>query len=283
MSRGSHLLGMTRTTDRADRTPVTLGYSPEMLWAAIVEDRWERWRDREPELRGVDALADLDALRGQEADGPLGALVRLAARDGGDDELAAVAVVHRLRPGTRSLCRRLMDLSDDIEPIVVGELWAQVRTFPWQRRTHSYAANLLMDTRAGVLRHLQVGRWREPLVLVGDETSRLDQGSGFCEGPGLAGLPDDDPADELTALVVWARGAGVVSSDDEQLLAELVEAGHRVIGRESGWAKKGVCSELAVSLVARRRGVSCRTVVRQRNRVLNTLRKAARRYLDEVA
>jgi len=274
---------MTRYTACLDRTPVTLGYSPDVLCSAIAGERWERWRDREPELRCVEALTDLDALRGPAADLPLGALVRLAALDGGDDELAAVAVVHRLQPGTRSLCRRLRDLSDDIEPIVVGELWAQIRTFPWQRRTHSYAANLLMDTRAGVLRHLQVGRWAEPLVLVGEETSRLERAPGSREGSGSSDGPGDEPSDELTALLAWAREARVVSHEDEQLLAELIAAGHQVMRRESGWAKKGACSELAVSLVAQRRGVSCRTLVRRRNRIVDALRQAAQRYLNEVA
>jgi hypothetical protein len=43
----------------------------------------------------------------------LGALVRLAAENGGDDWLAAVALAHQLECGTRCLVRSLRDLADE--------------------------------------------------------------------------------------------------------------------------------------------------------------------------
>lgn len=108
-------------------------------------------------------------MRGRDAtDGPLGALIRLVAQDGGDDELAGIAIVHMLEGGIGRLVRFYSDLSEDVEAVVVGAMWEQIRTFPWRRRTHSYAAILNLDTRRDVRRMLLLDR-RRFIVVPPDE------------------------------------------------------------------------------------------------------------------
>ncbi len=78
-----------------------LDVSVEELGELVDGEVWRRWVDAEPLLDALASLTDLRKLRGQRADQLLGALVRLAARDGGDDELACKAVAHQW-PGTTS-------------------------------------------------------------------------------------------------------------------------------------------------------------------------------------
>jgi hypothetical protein len=123
------------------------------------------WSAAESELAG---LATLGELPGRVApggdrdrvDGVLGALVRLAAVDGGNDPDAVLVLLHLLSDGACALAARLSDLAGDMLLLVVGQLTVQIRTFPWRRRTHAYAANLLLDTKAALWRELRPGRVR---------------------------------------------------------------------------------------------------------------------------
>jgi hypothetical protein len=115
----------------------------------------DRWRQVEPVLAGV---TDLEDLRRQlrpgaprkRADELLGALVRLSAVDGHDDGDAVLLLLHLLIEGAEVLAGRLADQAGDVLALVVGELTAQIRSFPWRRRTRAYAANLLLDTKAAL-------------------------------------------------------------------------------------------------------------------------------------
>jgi hypothetical protein len=90
------------------------------------------------------------------ADALLGALVRLGAVDGGNDQDAAGAVVLLLSNGAARLAGQLRNLSGDIDQIVAGQVWLQIREFPWRRRREAIAANILMDARRALLRDLGV-------------------------------------------------------------------------------------------------------------------------------
>lgn len=261
-----------------------VGIPPAQLAKLVEGEVWERWLTAEPDLAAVSSLAELDLLRGSATDGPLGALVRLAARDGGDDELAAIAVVHQLEGGVRRLVHQFRNLTDDVEAVVIGALWETIRTFPWRRRTRSFAANLIYDTRTAVVALLLPGTTRrgpEPSVLVDPQTWAWDALAGS-----EAARPADDPgaAAELADLLDWAIGAGVVTRAEARLLDELVAAGRTDCDDgEPRWAARGACSVAAVAAVAARRGRCARTVVRQRDQVVARLREAKGRYLAEAA
>src|ERR1035437_2680048 len=114
-----------------------------LTWPALVErversGRWPAWVTAEPALAsvgGLDEVALIAADRDHpgDADVLLGALVRLGAVDGGNDQDAAGAVALLLANGADQLAGQLRNLSGDIDQIVAGQVWLQVREFPWPR------------------------------------------------------------------------------------------------------------------------------------------------------
>lgn len=243
-------------------------------WPALVErlDRSgapARWAAREPLLGSPRSVHDLADVGRGRADVVLGAVVRLAAADGGDDPDALLVALHLLSDGVLALAHRLSDLHADGTQLVTGELAAQIRGFPWQRRTRAYAANLLLDTRAALLRELRPGRTRaypnrgEVLVDPQDERQVRALLDGALPGPA------ESAALELLDLLLWAERTGVAAREDLRLLLEEAWA------RELGGA--------AQETVAARRGVDVRTVRRRRGRVLGELQAAAGAYLAACA
>lgn len=247
------------------------GSWPELVGRLKRSGSWDRWVRMEPALAMVDGPAGLSVALApgvdqQVADALLGALIRLAAADGGGDQDAVLVVLHALAPGAGALAAQLSHRSADSLALVVGELTCQIRAFPWRRRTRAYAANLLADTKhqlwVGELRPLGTGhhpaeaRPVDPLVwpelrfaaaapVGGAEQSRL----------------------ELIDLLTWAAGAGVAPVGDLALLWDRV-AGSSVSGS----------AQLATDL-----GVDERTLRRRRRRTMQALRDSSSAYLTAVA
>ena len=229
-----------------------MGVSPPELNEQVIGAVWARWVQAEPALDSVDSLDELHELRGRDADAPLGALVRLAAKDGGDDRLAAIAVAHQLEGGARRLIYSLRDLSDDIDALVMGALWAEIRTFPWRRRTRSFAASLMYDTRTAVISLLLPGRTRlgpEPVVLMDPQSPMAERliGSDSSCGCGPS-VTRERSAVELVELLGWALAAGVIHREDALLLLDLVAAGDEVADDDTPRTLRGTCSQAAVLL-----------------------------------
>ncbi|MEO6628143.1 MAG: hypothetical protein ABIP03_06185, partial [Aquihabitans sp.] len=201
------------------------------------------------------------------------------------DQLAGIAVVHQLNGKVRRLIASLGDQSDDIEAIVIGALWERVRAFPWQRRRRAYAANLMLDTKTSVMAFLQPGRTRrgpEPVAFI-ESTTCLEALAELR----ACGWPDNESCgaggNDLADLLAWAQLRRVIPDADVALLLQLVEAGREVAELESPRTLRGVCSDAALRRVAQRRGVSTKTILRQRNRAVAALRAQAPLYLAEVA
>lgn len=263
--------------------PITtqVGITPAELDTLVSGEVWIRWCGAEPDLARVGSLAEIDALRGAATDGPLGALVRLAARDGGDDELAAIAVVHQLGGGVQELIRQFRNLTADVDAVVIGALWERIRTFPWRSRTRSYAASLIYDTRTDVVAFLLPGRTRwgaEPVVFVDPQSWVWEVFAGT--------QPQQDRYDgaaELMGLLGWAVKSQIVTGEDARLLVELVAADREKSDGAPTRRTRGACSVSAVEKVAGRRGICTRTVFRRRDHVVARLREVSPRYLVEAA
>jgi hypothetical protein len=133
--------------------------------------------------------------------------------------------------------------------LVASQLWIEVRTFPW-RRGKKVAANILMNTRAGVLRECgdftQVARTDQTWVhteLV-EAFASCDQGGDIdvesCRmgeryqpsagwRPCLLADPNPGPGEEHSALedvlevLTWACEEDVINAEDRFLLLCLVE------------------------------------------------------------
>ena len=264
---------------------------------AVLTDRVEstgalaRWSVIEATLAGIGGLDELAEIvhragNAARADVLLGALVRLACSDGGDEQDAALLVAHLLANGTRTLALRLRDLSPDIDGLLAGQLWLQIRTFPWRRRTRGYAKSLLLDTRLAVLAELRPYRTRaghDPVLLVDPLRGPA------ADGPSGAGLldrpvpPEHDPdAPRLVDVLVWAHRSGVVDSADAALLIDLVAAAER-LAPAGARTRRGVNVAAEVAAVAERHGVHAKTIWRRRARALTALRQASGAYLAAVA
>jgi len=245
-------------------------------WPELVDrlercGTWARWALVEPALLMVGGPGGLPAAlaRGVDrdsADALLGALIRLAAADGGDEQDAVLVVLHALADGAAALARQVAHRTADSLSVVVGELTCQIRAFPWRRRTRAYAANLLADTKhqlwVGELRPLGTGhhpaqaRPVDPLTWPG---LRLDRAAPVD--------PAGQSQAELLDLLVWAAGAGVAPVGDLELLWDQI-AGAGTSGQ----------AEFAADL-----GVDERTLRRRRRRTVRSLRDSSSAYLTAVA
>ena len=115
-----------------------VGITPQELDELVDEERWRQWCLAEPDLAEIGSLKAVRELRGEAEDQALGALLRLAATDGHDDQLAAVAVLHQLGGSVRTIARHFWHLAGgDVEGIVVGAVWEQIRSYDWRSRPAS--------------------------------------------------------------------------------------------------------------------------------------------------
>jgi len=269
------------------RCPSVVGSWPVLVGRLDAAGVPASWGAVEPALSGLASVEDLSSwvapdVDRDRVDAVLGALVRLAAADGGDDRDAVLVLLHLLSDGARALAARLRDLADEALLLVVGELTVQIRSFPWRRRTRAYAANLLLDTRAALLRELCPGRGRRRVVrevLV----DPLDQRAVAGLLDRAVAAPGED-ASELAEMLVWAARTGVAPVEDLVLLAELAHPhppavldrgdrhGHAVVG------ERGTQGD-----VARRLQICERTLRRRRDRALAALSAASESYLQAVA
>ncbi len=271
-----------------------------VTWPALTERvdpvrGLDRWAAAEPALAGIGTVGELaeivhDGGDRARADELLGALVRLGAVDGGDEEDAALLVAHLLGNGTRKLALQLRDLSGDIDDLLAGELWLQIRTFPWRRRRRAYAKSLLLDTRLAVLAELRPYRNRAGLdrITLVDPIARAAENHATADCAGLLDRPFLDLHDEdepsLLDLLEWAQRSGVIDRADAALLIELMRAadGMGQADRDVS-AGRGLNRADEVSAVAARHGVHEKTIWRRRARALSALRDASGQYLAAVA
>lgn len=269
-------------------------------WSGLMDHleargAWAAWSAAEPALQVVSGPAELPPLLGRGGDRTagdrvLGALVRIAAVDGGGDTDAVSLVLHLLGNGVRALAGKIAHRTRDSLAVVVGELTCQIRTFPWRRRNRAYAANLLLDTKHAL--------WRGEFRPVGDG-SRPDDAhlvdpaawwftaapahtegerpggahswhtrAGLAGPAGLAVVDRHDETDlDLADLFTWAAARGVAEIGDLSLLWE------SELGRESG----------SRAQVAETHELGVRSDSRRRHKTLTALREHRGTYLAAVA
>jgi hypothetical protein len=259
-----------------------LDVSADELAELVRGEVWQRWVLTEPALARLGSLAELQELRGSEADQLLGAVVRLAAKDGGDDELAARAVAYQLTGEAVRVAVGLRDLGPDVDQVVLASLWLEIRSFPSRRRTRAFATSLRLSTRRSALRYLM----SKP-----SERGRLvvKPPEDFAEIAVLAvdllpgGTTAAESREELVAYLRWCVEGGRVTGEEAALMLELVAAGWQTADRGVLKLRRGACSLHAVQVVADRRGRSAKSIIRERDRVLSRLRGAAVDYFLDVA
>lgn len=260
-----------------------LGVSPHELDAIVAHDHWKQWCTAEPVLNEVSGLHELRTLRGEREDPLLGALVRLASRTGGDDQLAAIAVTHQLGGSIRSIATLYWRMTDeDIEEIVTATMWAEIRSFDWRRHTEHFGGSLTHSTRRAVRRLLTSGHCShvDQMVIPVDPQTGIFDALAEHAARGTT-TETNDPREELRRLLRWAVEQGHLQEDEVSLLLRLVAA-DRDNPTITKWMR-GACSVAALAQVAAEQGVCAKSIARARNRALGRLRQVAPTYLQDVA
>lgn len=251
-----------------------VGISAEDLADQLDDGIWVAWTRTEPVLATFSSLQDPAWRTSIDRDAGVGALLRLAA----NDDLAAVAVCHRLQPAMVRLAGEYWGVRSEIESAVVGSLWEAIREFPVATRDRAYAAHLVGEVRLRTRRYLTTSRHshdRFQIVRVGN--------AELLDVLGAASVAGEDDEYELVEFLTWAQRTGVLSDEDLQLLRELILAGHATADGDTPWNARGVASEAAREWLAARTGSSARTIRRRTDRVVHNLQAVAARYLNEVA
>ncbi|MBZ5733556.1 hypothetical protein K8Z61_03520 [Nocardioides sp. TRM66260-LWL] len=293
-----------------------------------ARQKWPAWVAADPRLGVVEKFDELRAwlpsVDSSASDEVLLALAMLAAPDGGDDIAAAAALAKCLLPGACRLAGWLSTLPprevfrdsqpvaagswsavERIDELVASQLWIEVRTFKW-RRLRKVAANILINTRVGVLREVgdffHVSRadrtWANTTLVESFSTGDLDASDGAAWSKGElatepvagalrhrpeiladAGPEQEEPSatEELLELLAWACENQVISAADRYLLLCLVDEADRIETRNLTRGYGGLLSNEVSSRVAPRIGVSEATVRRHGSRTVRALAAAAPR------
>ncbi|MDN5894107.1 hypothetical protein BSP109_02212 [Brevibacterium sp. Mu109] len=287
-----------------------LGLDDDSELLELAAQRWGTWTADHPPLRVVDDFVELRTwLRGADreaADAVLLPLAMLASPDGGDDVAAAAALAKCLLPGVCTEAGRLSDMlargqingsvsgsgPGHVNELIASQLWIEVRSFPWRRLT-KVAANILVNTRIGVLRELgdnaQVWRtdrtwantsllddWTapDPAAATGAHEPDASSMAGMLGDPALA-LDHQTPLEELLDVLAWACEHDVISVEDRSLLLCLVEEAAQVETRRLRRGRGGLAGNELSARVAPLVGVSEATVRRRTSKSIRALAAAA--------
>lgn len=268
-----------------------LGLTPTTV-ADLVDEHWDRWRTAHAILQQVAAPAQIRqwmaAAPSQRSDQVQLALAQLAAIDGGDDPGAARLLAAIMLPAATRIAGQLAHLSPDIDELVAGQLWLEIRTFNWETG-HKFAANVAWRVRCGALREAQTLFQRASLnerlnatalrFSYPCELDLLDAG----EGPRLDAEPE--PYTEVLQVLEWGRDQGLITAADRTLLLVLVQAAWEVQeseGRASS-GPVGLLNERTAARAGELLGLTGRTTRRHARRALNRLAEAAHTYRAESA
>jgi len=269
----------------ADVMGLAAGLDSEVLVRAA--GKWGRWCREDDRLAGVGpGLAGLRswlrAASPQAADQVLHALAQRGAVDGGDEVAAAAVLAWALMPGACTLaCGVTGRLSPwdrarvpgGVEHLVAAELWLQIRVFPW-RRLRKVATNILLNTRAGVLAELGLGRaayradpvwWRVELLepwAMGELVAAIE----------VEAAVEEEPSARLAQVLDDACRRGVIGARERALVLAVAAAG----GTTSPGAGRGrLTAPGAVDRVAEDLGVRAGTVRRRLTASVAALTAAA--------
>ncbi|EWT06809.1 hypothetical protein N864_16775 [Intrasporangium chromatireducens Q5-1] len=242
----------------------------------IATRRWPHWAEEDERLRVTELRKLRSWLRtatAEDADEVLHALAKRASIHGADDPVAASTLAFALLPGACTLAHRLLTLSPRLDEIIAAQLWLEIRSFPWDR-LGKVAANILRNTRAGVLHECDAGtqvQKRDPTL---HHTVTIDPDDTFWKGPRLATIDSEPtPADELLELLAWACDNDVITTGDRSLLLSLAVAADQADQKRSR-GRAGLLANDVSETVAHEYGVTAITVRRRASRSLQALAEA---------
>lgn len=249
---------------------------PDSPLLAQARAAWPRWCAEEPAVAVVGDLSDLrDWTRRAEhqaKDKVMVALVLLAR----DDVAAAVAVAWLLMPGATRLADRLRDLDTEVDALVAGQLWLEVREA--HRLKPRWIARTILN---------KVARTVQAELGIGDAGRRKDRAwsmsaciEQFGENHTRMEPACRDSRDELMELLSAAFCDHAIEGRDMWLLYELAaEANRRGAPLHRG--RFGLTSPAVVDAVCADRPESERTIRRRASKALDALAAYVTASLDE--
>jgi len=255
----------------ASRIGGALGISDESI-VELMTAHWDRWKVAVPALARIPEAGALEGWLREAprpvADGVLCGFAELAAETGRDDRDAALVLAWMLHPGADALSVRLSDLGHDVVQHVAAFLWIEIRTFPWQSKSH-VAANILLRVRQRVLIEYgatsQLENHDRALARTATIPPHLLQDLG-------SGAIVDAPREQLEDVLAWACEGWVISNRERRLLLALVDAASAHPVRER--ASTALLSRLGTEMVGRSWGISAREVRRSAKASIEALAAA---------
>jgi len=226
-----------------------------------------RWAAIEPALAGAETVADILDRWSDEATkfATLSALIRLAAAEGERDDDALLLVLHLTSSLALMLAARFHDLGDQLLDTVVSALALTVREYRLDRWRGPVVDTLYWRTREAILAELRPkSRYSPEFVQIPTDDERLSRAADAESYRHWT-----QSAVDFEDLADWATYRGVEQAEIDFLVELEVE---RRQYRSS-----------ANERVAARCGVTERTLLRRRARVLAELRALAPAYLADVA
>lgn len=245
----------------------------------LAAAHWRDWAQADPRLKAVDRLEDLRRwlthARAENADEVLQALARRGSVHGDDDPVAAATLAWALLPGACTLAHRLRTLSPRIDEVVAAQLWLEIRGFPAGPRT-KIAANILMNTRAGVLRDCGAASQVQRADPTWHQSLPVDPHAPLWGGLRTVGHAEREPtpAEELLDLLAWACDNDVITDRDRGLLLSLVAAADRQGTTLAGRGRGGLMANDVTESVGRELGLSATTVKRRASACIDALSQA---------
>lgn len=170
-----------------------------------------------------------------------------------------------------ALANRLRTLTWRIDVVATAQLWVEVRTFAWRRR-RKVAANVLMNTRTGVLRDYEAKSQLERTDPTWRNTIAVDPYATFW-GDYFATHrePPTNSAEELLDLFERACANKVITDDARALLLCLVGAAEPAATGRVGRGIGGLMANDVSEAVSRQRGIAPATVRRRARRSIDAL------------
>lgn len=242
--------------------------------------RWPQWQVTEPALESIGGIRELrDWLSTADAatsDTVLVPLARMASagHDTEDAVLAGAVLAWVLVPGATRVAQRLAGGGIAyLDQAVAAQLWIEVRTSAHLQ--HKVAANILLNTRAGLLDDCGLRQGRGQQLILFDPAD--------CELCDL--LPSvflkevERSSDELGRLLAWALARQVISAGEHALLLGLVVAIQEVgVSRSRGKPRGGILGDRVTAHVGADLGIGASTVRRRAGRLIDALAGASSGY-----
>lgn len=233
--------------------------------------QWHVWTAAEPALAVVRELFDLrawgESAPYDERDRVHGALAKLGAVDGSDQDVAASALTWVLLPGTQRILRAVAPFTDDGDALIASNLWIAVKTANWEH-PHRLAAAILGETRGNVLAEIGIGQRARKRDRTWSNTVTTDT---YCRES--ATLPEHElsATEELRRIVTLARVERVLAPDELDLLLEAAQVADE-LAAPVGRGRSGLTTPAVASRLAETRGISTRTIARRIVRITERIR-----------